>query len=63
MKWLEYKTYTSKEGRCTAAVVATNIQLDNMLIQQLSDADTVVVEIIKGSLKINLVSMYLDRET
>jgi len=33
-----------------------------MLIQQLSDADTFVVEILKGSLKISLVSMYLDRE-
>jgi hypothetical protein len=34
-----------------------------MLIQQLSDAGTVVVEIIKGNLKIILVSMYFDRET
>jgi len=32
-----------------------------MLIQ-LSDADTVVLEIIKGSLKIILVSMYFDEE-
>ena len=47
----KYKTYTSKEGRCRAAVVATNNQIDTMLIQQLSDADTVVVEILKGSLK------------
>jgi len=46
-----YKTYTSKEGRCRAAVVATkNNQIDTILIQQLSDADTVVVVIIKGSL-------------
>jgi len=34
-----------------------------MLIQQLSDADTVVVEILKGSRKIILVSMYFERET
>ena len=33
-----------------------------MLIQQLSDADTVVVEIPKCSLKIILVSMHFDRE-
>jgi hypothetical protein len=44
-------------------VVATNNQIDAMLIQQLSDADTVVVEIIKDSLKIILVSMFFDRET
>ena len=58
----KYKTYTSKEGRCRAAVVATNNQIDTMLIQQLSDADTFVVEILKGSLNITLVSMYFDRE-
>jgi sugar/nucleoside kinase (ribokinase family) len=33
-----------------------------MIIQQLSDANTIVVEIIKGSLKTILVSMYFDRE-
>jgi hypothetical protein len=43
--------------------VATDNQIDTMLIQQLSDTDRVVVEIIKGSLKIILVSMYFDRET
>jgi len=59
----KYKSYTSKEGRCMAAVVATNNQTDTTLIQQLSDADTVVVEILKGSLKIILVSMYFDKET
>jgi len=59
----KYKTLTSGEGRCRAAVVATNTQIDTMLIQQLSDADTIVMEIIKGILKIILVSMYFDRET
>lgn len=32
-----------------------------MLIQELSDADSVVVEIIMGILKIILLSMYFDR--
>jgi endonuclease/exonuclease/phosphatase (EEP) superfamily protein YafD len=41
----KYKTYTSREGRCRAAVIATNNQMDTVLIQ-LTDADTVVVEII-----------------
>jgi len=58
----KYKTYTSKEGRCRAAVFVTNNQIDTMLIQQLSETDTVVVEIIKGSQKLILVSMYLDKE-
>jgi len=57
----KYKIFTSGEGRCRAAVVATNNQKDTIFIQ-LSKADTVVVEIIKGSLKIILVSMYFDRE-
>lgn len=57
-----YKTFTSTEGRSRAAVVATNNLIDVTLIQQLSDVDTVVVEIIKGNLKIILVCMYFDRE-
>lgn len=44
------------------AVVSTNNQTETLLIQQLSNADTIVVEIIKGSLKIIIVSMYIDRE-
>jgi len=59
----KYKIFTSGEGRCRAAVAATNNQIDTIFIKQLSDADTLVAEIIKGSLKIILVSMYFDRET
>jgi hypothetical protein len=43
--------------------VETNNQIDTMHIQQLLDTDIVVVEIIKGSLKIILVSTYFDRQT
>jgi len=57
-----YKTFTTGEGRSRAAVVVTNNQLDAILIKQLSDADTVAVEIINGSLKFILVSTYFDRE-
>jgi exonuclease III len=57
----KYKTFTSGERRRRAVVVATNNQIDTVLIQQLWDADTVVVEIIKNSLKI-MVSMYFDTE-
>jgi len=40
----------------------TNTQIDVMLIHQLSDADTVAVEIIKGNTKLISASMYFDRE-
>jgi hypothetical protein len=49
-------------GESSAAVVVTNNQIDTMLIKQLSDVDTVALEIISGSSKIILVSMYFDRE-
>jgi len=58
----KYKIFTSGEERCRAAVVVTNNLIDTMLIQQLSDADTVAVEIIMGSTKIIADSMYFDRE-
>ena len=58
----KYKTFTSGRGRCRAAVVVTNNHIDTMLIQQVSDADMVAVEIIKGSIKLVAVSMYFDRE-
>ena len=55
--------YKTGEDRCRAAGVATNNQIDAMLIHQLSDADTVVVEIIKGNTKIIAVSMHFDKES
>ena len=57
-----YKTYNTSEIKCRAAVVATNSSIDTTLIRQYTDADTVVVEIIKGSLKIILINMYFDVE-
>ena len=58
----KYKIFTSDEGRCRAAVVASNKQIDALLIHQLSDADSVAVKIIKGNTKIIAASMYFDRE-
>jgi hypothetical protein len=43
----KYKISTSGDVRCRAAVVATNNLIDAMLIHQMSEADTVAVEIIK----------------
>jgi hypothetical protein len=40
----------------------TNNQIDIMLIQQLSDSDTVGVDIIRSSLKIIVTSVHFDRE-
>jgi hypothetical protein len=56
----KYKIFTSGEGRRRAAVVVTNSQIDTMLINQLSVTDTVTVEVIKGSLKFIIISMYFD---
>jgi dihydroxyacetone kinase-like predicted kinase len=58
----KYKTFTAGEDRGRAAVVVTNNQIDTMLIHQLSDADSVVIEILKGKTKIIAASMYFDRE-
>ena len=42
----KYKIFDSREGRIRAAIVVTNNQVDTILIKQLSDEDTVVLEII-----------------
>jgi len=55
-----YKAYNTREMKCRAAVVVTNSSTDTTMIQQYTDADTVVAEIIKGSVKIILISMYFD---
>ena len=43
-------------------MVVTNNQIDVMLIHQLSDTDTIAVEIIKGNTTLIAASMYFDRE-
>jgi hypothetical protein len=55
-----YKSFTSGEGTNRAANVVTNNQSHTLLIKQLSDTDTVILEIIIGSLKIILASMYFN---
>ena len=56
-----YKTLTAGEERSRAAVIITNNRLDTVLITQLSDADTVAVEIISENSKIILASTYFGR--
>ena len=55
-----YRTFTSTVGRCRTATVVTNNQIDALLIQETTDKDTVVVELIVGSLKFYTANMYLD---
>jgi len=57
----KYKTLTAGEDRSRAAVVVTNNQIDTMRIHQLSDADSVVIETLKGNTKIIAARMYFDR--
>ena len=46
--------------RIRAAIVVTNNQIDTLLIKQLSDSDTIVLEVTMDNVKIVLASMYLD---
>jgi len=58
----KHKIFTSGDDRCRAVVIVTDNQIDVMLINQLSDADTVAFEIIKGNTKLIAANMYFDRE-
>jgi len=58
----KYKIFTSGDDRCRAAVVVTNKHIDVMLIHQLSDPDSVSVEIVVGNKKLIAASMYFDME-
>jgi len=56
----KYKIFTSGEGRIRAAIVITNNRLDTLLIKQLSDEDTIVLEVIIDNKIIILATMYSD---
>jgi hypothetical protein len=55
-----YKIFTSGKARKRAAVVVVNKQIDAILIDQLSDEDTAVIEITYGNLRFIAASIYLD---
>jgi hypothetical protein len=55
-----YKNFATGEGRNRAAKVVTNNQIDALLIEQHSDEDMVLLELILGNVKIILGSMYFD---
>jgi exonuclease III len=56
----KHKIYTSGEGRHRAAIVVTNNQIDSILLRQLSDEDTVVLEVVSDKAKTIIASMYFD---
>jgi hypothetical protein len=58
----KYKTFTAGEARSRSAVIITNRKVDAMLISQLSDEDTITLEITRGDTTIILASMYFDRQ-
>ena len=46
-------------GRHRAAIVVTNNQIDSILIRQLSDEDTAILEVVNNKGKIFIASMIL----
>jgi hypothetical protein len=58
----KYRTYTIPNTRSRAAIVITNKQIDALLLNQLSDADAVVVEISTNGVTLIFASMYFDIE-
>jgi exonuclease III len=56
----KHKIYASGEGRHRAAIVVTNNQIDSLLLRQLSDEDTVVLEVVYNKDKTIIASMYFD---
>jgi hypothetical protein len=56
------RIFTAGNGKYRAAIVIPNYKIDAMLITQISNEDTVFLEIINESLKFFAVSMYFDIE-
>ena len=54
------KIFTAGVGKHRAAIVVNNEHLDTILIKQLSDEDTVVLEIIHRGLRMIIASLYFD---
>jgi len=56
----KHKLYATGEGRHRAAIVVTNNQVNSLLLRQLSDEDTVVLEVLSEKTKTIIASMYFD---
>ena len=57
----QYKTFTAGEAQSRGAVIITNRKVDATLITQLSDEETITLEITSGDTTIILASTYFDR--
>jgi len=55
----KHKVFASGGGRHRAAIVVTNNQIDSILIRQLSDEDTAILEVVNNKGKIFIASMIL----
>jgi hypothetical protein len=56
----ENKIYATGEGRHRAAIVVANNQIDSLLLRQLSDEDTLVLEVVSDKTKTIVARMYFD---
>ena len=56
----KYRIFCSGVGRHRSAIILTNNSIDGLLIKQLSDLDTVVIEIIKDKRRFIVASLYSD---
>jgi len=58
----KYRIFTAENGKHGAAVIIPNNKIDAMLITQISNEDTMFLEIIHENLKFFAASMYFDIE-
>ena len=56
----KYKLFAPGVGRSRAAILVTNNQIGTLLIKQLSDEDTILLEVLYDNVNIIYASMYLD---
>jgi len=56
----KHKIYATGEGRHRAGIVVTNNQIDSLLLRQLSDEYTVVLEVVSDKAKTIIASMFFD---
>jgi hypothetical protein len=55
-----HRTYITNVEKCRAAIIIANDNIDTILIKQLCDRDTIVIEVRYKSTRIIAASMYLD---
>ena len=58
----KYKIFKAGEARSWTAVIITNRNVDATLISQLSDEDTITLEVTRGNTAFILTSVYFERQ-